>query len=167
MKGPRSHPSHRSSLPSSLASVPQVPVHVARPLLPPDSSTPTTITVPYTVCQPLKPRTAMSLSRMSWDNSTHTENLAFAYAQKRVGNRSGKYRFMNENLLKNRRKPSFSPSKPVKSLDLSPISNQSPGRKIPKIRLIAIISPPVHKESSRYLEPWTTERRRSKATAYF
>lgn len=160
----------RASLPSSLSQNPapvlfsnQVLVSVSA-----EDASPAAIRVPQGEGRRLKPRTAMSLSRVScdWTSAAPIEYRPFPFVHLRAG------KHVSRRVPKLPAKPQASPSNypSRRSMQPSPSppypSHSSFFPSVPKIRLISIISPPLRKHSSHSLEPWTTERRGSKATAY-
>lgn len=144
----------RASLPTSLAQNPAPALFSNEVLLSvsTEESSPAVLRVAQGGGR-LKPRTAMSLSRVSCDW---------------VLERQAEYRPFPFPRLQGAKWPFALPLRP------QPRSNYpskrafqgSPPPSVPRIRLISVISPPIRKQSSGALEPWTTERRGSKGRAY-
>ena len=152
----------RASLPVSLAQKPAPALFSNEVLLSvsTEESSPVALRVVQGEGRRLKPRTAMSLSRVScyWSREQPAEYCPFPFLHLRHSE-NRPYQ------LPHRPKPSQYPSK--RSFQHSPPPSQpSPFPSVPRIRLISVISPPLRRQSSHSLEPWTTERRRSKAAAY-
>ena len=156
----------RTSLPSSLSQNPAPALFSNQALVSvsADDGSPAALRVAQGEGRRLKPRTAMSLSRVScdWRSAAPIEYRPFPFVHLRAG------KHMSRRAPKLPAKPQASPDNNPsrRSMQPSPPYPSPFLPSVPKIRLSSIISPPLRKQSSHSLEPWTTERRGSKALAY-